>query len=213
MQQIPKTIALAMTGASGAQYGLRLLECLLRDGHQVYLMLSQPAQVVIGMETDLKLPSRPREIERFFTEHYSAAQGQLAVFDRNQWTAPVASGSGAADAMVVCPCTTGTMAAIANGYSDNLIHRAGDVMLKERKPLILVVRETPLSLIHIDNMHKLTLAGAVIMPPAPGFYNRPTTIDELIDFMVAKILDQLHITQHIAPRWGHADIEESAEEQ
>lgn len=197
-----KTIALAMTGASGAPYGLRLLECLLKSGQQVYLMLSKPAQVVIGMETDLSLPGRPREIQRFFRERYAAREDQLRVFDREQWTAPVASGSGAADAMVVCPCTTGTLAALANGLCDNLIHRAGDVMLKERRPLLLVLRETPYSAVHLENMLALTRAGAVIMPSNPGFYHRPESIGDLVDFMVARILDHLGIEQDLLPRWG-----------
>lgn len=197
-----KTIALAMTGASGAPYGLRLLQCLLEAGQAVYLMLSKPAQVVIGMETDLSLPGRPKEIERFFVERFQARPELLKVFDREQWTAPVASGSGAADAMVICPCTTGTLAAVAGGVCDNLIHRAADVMLKERRKLILVLRETPYSAIHLENMLRLTQAGAVIMPSNPGFYHKPTRIEDLVDFMVARILDHLGVDQRLMPRWG-----------
>ncbi len=200
--QNPKRIALAMTGASGAPYGLRLLECLLAAEQTVYLMLSRPAQLVINMETDLNLPSRPKEIQRFFVERHNAKPECLQVFDREQWTAPVASGSAAADAMVVCPCTTGTLSAIAGGNCDNLIHRAGDVMLKERRKLILVLRETPYSAIHLENMLRLTHAGAVIMPSNPGFYNKPTTIEDLVDFMVARILDHLEIPQKLLPKWG-----------
>src|SRR5512141_2517809 len=121
-----KAIALAMTGASGAAYGLRLLECLLRAEQEVYLMLSAPAQVVIGMETDLKLPGRPAEIEAVLAARYGAKTGQLKVFGREQWTAPVASGSSAPRAMVVCPCTSGTLSAIAQGGSDDLLERAAD---------------------------------------------------------------------------------------
>ncbi|MGM0564414.1 MAG: flavin prenyltransferase UbiX [Pseudomonadota bacterium] len=197
-----KTISLAFTGASGAQYGLRLLEELLRQGHRVYLMMSKPAQVVIGMDTDLKLPGRPREIQRFFESRYDCQPGQLSVFDKEEWTAPVASGTGAADAMVICPCTSGTLGAIAAGISDNLIHRAADVALKERKPLLVVLRETPYSAIHLENMLKLTHAGATIMPSNPGFYTRPQSIDDLVDFMVGKILDQLGLEHDLVPRWG-----------
>ena len=197
-----KTISLAFTGASGAQYGLRLLEELLRQGHRVYLMMSKPAQVVIGMDTDLKLPGRPREIQRFFESRYDCQPGQLSVFDKEEWTAPVASGTGAADAMVICPCTSGTLGAIASGISDNLIHRAADVALKERKPLLVVLRETPYSAIHLENMLKLTHAGATIMPSNPGFYTRPQSIDDLVDFMVGKILDQLGLEHDLVPRWG-----------
>jgi 4-hydroxy-3-polyprenylbenzoate decarboxylase len=201
---VSKTIALAMTGASGACYGLRLLECLLASGQQVYLMLSKPAQVVIGMETDLSLPGRPHEIQKFFVERFKCAAEQLQVFDREQWTAPVASGSGAPDAMVICPCTTGTLAAVAAGQCDQLMHRAADVMLKERRPLILVLRETPYSAVHLRNMLAVTEAGAVVMPSNPGFYNRPRHIEELVDFMVARILDHLKIEHTLLPRWGTA---------
>ncbi len=193
-----------MTGASGAPYGLRLLECLLNAQRRVYLMLSQPAQVVIGMETDLSLPGRPAEIERFFRDRHGAGKGQLRVFGKEQWTAPVASGSGAPRAMVVCPCTTGTLAAIAAGTSDNLIDRAADVVLKEGRKLILVPRETPFSSIHLQNMLRLSRAGAVILPPNPGFYHRPASIDQLVDFVVARILDHLEIEHELMPRWGEA---------
>lgn len=191
-----------MTGASGAQYGLRLLECLLSAGEQVYLMLSKPAQVVIGTETELKLPGRLAEIERFFNERYRCEPGQLRVYGREQWTAPVASGSAAAGAMVVCPCTTGTLAAIAAGISDDLIDRAADVTLKENRKLVLVVRETPFSVIHLENMLRLARAGAVILPANPGFYHRPETVDALVDFIVARVLDQLGVDNQLIPRWG-----------
>jgi 4-hydroxy-3-polyprenylbenzoate decarboxylase len=199
-----KTIALAMTGASGALYGLRLLECLLSSKQKVYLMLSKPAQVVIGMETDLALPGRPHEIRKFFVERFECDPEQLEVFDREQWTAPVASGSGAPDAMVICPCTTGTLAAVAAGACDQLMHRAADVMLKERRPLILVLRETPYSTVHLRNMLTVTEAGAVVMPSNPGFYNKPQRIEDLVDFMVARILDHLGIEHALLPRWGSA---------
>jgi 4-hydroxy-3-polyprenylbenzoate decarboxylase len=197
-----KTVALAMTGASGAAYGLRLLECLLASGNDVYLMLSKPAQVVIGMETELSLPGRPHEIRKFFAERFNCGPERLQVFDREQWTAPVASGSGAPDAMVVCPCTTGTLAAVAGGACDQLMHRAADVMLKERRPLILVLRETPYSAVHLRNMLTVTEAGAVVMPSNPGFYNKPRRIEDLVDFMVARILDHLQIDHTLLPRWG-----------
>lgn len=202
MNATQKPIALALTGASGAQYGLRLLECLLDAGEQVYLMISAPAQVVIGMETDLKLPGRTAEIERFFTERHGADPGQLRVFGREEWTAPVASGSSAPRAMVVCPCTTGTLSAIACGASNHLIDRAADVVLKEGRKLILVPRETPLSAIHLENMLKLARLGVCILPPSPGFYHRPHSIDDLVDFVVARILDQLDIDHAVSRRWA-----------
>lgn len=195
-------ISVAMTGASGAAYGLRLLECLLRAGEHVYLMVSQPGQIVIGMETDLKLPARPKEIEETLSRHFDARPGQLHVFGRDQWTAPVASGSHAPRAMVVCPCTSGTLASIANGASRDLLERAADVVLKEQRKLILVLRETPLSAIHLENALKLARLGATIMPACPGFYNRPQSINELVDFMVARVLDHLDIEHALTPRWG-----------
>ncbi|MBK8162140.1 MAG: UbiX family flavin prenyltransferase [Gammaproteobacteria bacterium] len=197
-----KTVALAMTGASGAPYGLRLLECLLQSGVRVPLMLSPPGQVVIAMETDLRLPGTPREIERTLSEHFGAAPGQLQVYGKDQWTAPLASGSGAPDAMVVCPCTSGTLAAIATGNSDNLLERAADVVIKEQRKLILVHREMPVSAIHLEHMLKLARLGVVIMPANPGFYHRPQKIEDLVDFVVARILDHLGVEHRLVPRWG-----------
>lgn len=197
-----RTITLALTGASGVQYGLRLLDCLLAAGVRVYLMLSQPARVVIGMETDLRLPGRQAELQRALAGHYGAVSGQLHVFGEQQWTAPVASGSAPAEAMVICPCTTGTLSAVALGASRSLIERAADVTLKERRKLILVLRETPLSEIHLENMLRLTRIGAVMMPANPGFYHRPESVADLVDFMVARILDHLDVPHSLMPRWG-----------
>lgn len=195
-------ISLAITGASGALYGIRLLECLIRADKQVYLMISSPAKVVIATETDLEMPGRPAEVEEFFSTKFSARPGQLSVFGRDQWMAPVASGSNAPDAMVVCPCSTGTLSAISCGNSRTLIERAADVMLKEQRQLILVPREAPLSAIHLENMLKLAKLGVTILPASPAFYQKPTDIGQLVDFIVARILDHLGIEQHLAPRWG-----------
>lgn len=195
-------IALAMTGASGAIYGLRLLECLLRAEQKVYLMLSMPAQVVIGMETELKLPGRPAEIQEALAARYNAKPDQLSVFGREQWTAPVASGSSAPRAMVICPCTSGTLSAIAQGSSDDLLERAADVVIKEQRQLIVVPREMPLSVIHLENMLKLARLGVTIMPACPGFYHEPRRIEDLVDFVVARILDHLKIEQTLVPPWG-----------
>ena len=202
MSNTPAPIAVAFTGASGIQYGLRLLECLLDAGRDVYLMVSQAAQVVISMETDLQLPGRPEEMQTFLTDHFEARPGQLQVFGRQQWTAPVASGSNPPEAVVVCPCTSGTLASVANGICDDLIDRAADVALKERRKLILVVRETPFSTIHLENMLRLAQAGAVIMPANPGFYFRPQSVDEIVDFMVARVLDHLAVPHTLSERWG-----------
>ena len=201
-RQWEKTVALAITGASGVQYGLRLLECLLAAEVRVYLLISQAGQVVLQMEAGLDLPARPAEAEGFLNEQFSAAPGQLRVFGRQQWTAPVASGTNPPDAMVVCPCTTGTLATIAAGACQDLIDRAADVALKEGRKLILVVRETPFSIVHLENMLRLARAGAVIMPANPGFYFNPTTVDEVIDFMVARVLDHLAVPHRLMRRWG-----------
>ena len=195
-------VVLAMTGASGADYGLRLLQCLLESGFGVHLLISKAAQIVIHMETPLRLPGRPRAIQGYLIEHYACHPRQLRVFGQDEWTAPPASGSALTRGMVVCPCTTGTLAAIANGNSDNLLERAADVTLKEGRKLILAVRETPFSAIHLENMLRLARAGAVILPTNPGFYYRPSTVAELVDFIVARILDQLAITHALLPRWG-----------
>ena len=195
-------IALAMTGASGVQYGLRLLECLIAAGRPVHLMLSKPAIVVIGMETDEKMPGRPAEIERHFGERFKAAPGQLRVYGQDEWTACVASGSGAPGAMVVCPCSMATLSAIAVGASRSLIERAADVMLKERRTLIIVPRETPLSIIHLRNMLAVAEAGGLVLPANPGFYHRPAGVGELVDYVVARILDQLGVGQDLMPGWG-----------
>lgn len=195
-------ITLAITGASGAQYGLRLLQCLVAADKQVFVMISRAAQVVINTETDLKLPGTPTEQEAFLSTEFSAEPEQIKVFGREQWMAPVASGSGAPSKMVVCPCSTGSLSAIACGASNNLIERAADVALKERRQLILVPREAPYSEIHLEHMLKLTRMGSVVIPASPGFYNRPESVEEMIDFVVARILNQLGIEQNLLPQWG-----------
>jgi 4-hydroxy-3-polyprenylbenzoate decarboxylase len=205
LQDWPKTITVALTGASGSQYGLRLVECLLAAGMRVYLLISQAGQVVLKMEADLEVPARPAEAEIFFLDYFKAQPGQLRVFGRQQWTSPVASGSNPPDAMVICPCTTGTLASIAAGVSTSLIDRAADVTMKESRKLILVIRETPFTAIHLENMLRLARAGAVIMPANPGFYFRPTRVGEIVDFMVARILDHLGVPHRLIPRWGKLD--------
>jgi len=196
------SIALAMTGASGAAYGLRLLQCLIDAGEQVHLMLSKPAQMVIDMETDLKISGTPKEIQQQLTTLYNVKEDQLHVWGKEQWHSPVASGSGAPRAMVVCPCTSAFLSAAAHGTSSDLMERAADVAIKEGRKLILVHREMPLSAIHLENALKLARLGVVIMPANPGFYQNPKSIDDLVDFVVARILDQLGIEHQILPRWG-----------
>ena len=195
-------ITLAMTGASGAQYGLRLLQSLVQADREIYFVISDPGLIVVNMETDLKLPKAVREMEKRLQAFAGAKEGQIKVFGQDQWTAPIASGSAAADAMVVCPCTTGALSSIAVGASRNLLERAADVTIKEQKKLILVPRETPLSAIHLEHMLNLARLGVVILPPNPGFYQEPTTLLDLVDFVVARILDQLEIDHKLMKRWG-----------
>ncbi len=195
-------IAVALTGASGMPYGLRLTECLIAQGAAVYLLYSQAAHIVAKQELDLVIPPQPQQAEQFFSERYAAKTGQLRVFGREDWFSPVASGSNPPDAMVICPCTMGTLASVAAGLSDNLIERAADVMLKEQRKLILVPRETPFSVLHLENMLRLAKAGAVIMPANPGFYHHPRRVEDLIDFVVARVLDHLGIAHDLMRPWG-----------
>ncbi len=197
-----RPVVVAWTGASGMIYGLRLVQCLLEAGEEVWLLYSRAAQVVLAMENDLELPGQAEAAAEVLRRRWAGAPGRLRVFGREQWGAPVASGSTRARAMVICPCTTGTLAAVAAGQSDSLLERAADVMLKEGRRLILVPRETPLSVIHLENMLRLARAGAVILPANPGFYHRPAGLEGLADFIVARILDQLEIAHDLVPRWG-----------
>jgi 4-hydroxy-3-polyprenylbenzoate decarboxylase len=199
-----KTITVALTGASGMPYGVRLVECLLAAGCRVWLLYSQVAQVVAKQELDWQLPGRPAEVEAELTARFAAAPGQLRVFGREEWFAPPASGSNPPDAMVVCPCTMGSLAAIATGLSQNLIERAADVVLKEGRQLVLVPRETPLSAVHLENMLKLARLGVCILPANPGFYHHPQSVADLVDFVVARVLDQLGVAHQLMARWGEA---------
>ena len=187
-------------------YGLRLLQCLLESGTRVYLLYSAVAQIVAKQECDVVLSAQPREAQRALGERYGARDGQLLVFGRDDWMAPVASGSNPADAMAICPCTMGTVGALAAGLAENLIERAADVMLKERRRLVLVPRETPLSSIHLDNLLRLSNAGAIIVPPSPGFYTHPRSVDDIVDFVVSRVLDQLGVANALIPRWGDSRI-------
>jgi 4-hydroxy-3-polyprenylbenzoate decarboxylase len=197
-----KTVAVAFTGASGLPYGMRLVECLINAGCQVQLLYSQAAQVVAKQEMDFTLPGRPAEAEIELSTAFSAEPGQLKVYGLQEWFAPFASGSNPPDAYVICPCTMGTLAKVAAGMADDLITRAADVVLKEGRKLIIVPRETPFSVIHLENMLRLAKAGAVILPPNPGFYHHPENIGGMIDFVVARIMDQLGIPQTLIARWG-----------
>jgi 4-hydroxy-3-polyprenylbenzoate decarboxylase len=192
-----RPLALAITGASGAPYWVRLLEILLEADREVHVVASSNAGTVSEAELGL-------DFERALEKARSAAgdKGTLRVFDRGDFFAPMASGSARMAGMVICPCSTGTLARIAQGTSEDLITRAADVCLKERRKLVVVPRETPLSLVHLRNMVSLTEAGGVVLPAMPGFYNRPEGIAGLVDFVVQRILDQLDLDVNISPRWG-----------
>ena len=197
-----KRVTVAITGASGVQYGLRLIECLVKADVKVFVLVSKAAHVVIATETALKIPAQAAAMTQFFTEHYQAKDGQITVLGKEDWMSPVASGSGAPSSMVVCPCSTGALSAIATGASNNLIERAADVVLKERRQLILVPRESPYSAIHLEHMLKLTQMGTTIMPASPGFYHNPQSVGDMVDFMVARVLDHLGIEQTMVAKWG-----------
>jgi len=202
-----KSISLAWTGASGAPYGLKLLECLLAADYQVFLMISSAARVVMATEHGLKLSANSDKAKAQLLELYSEQgadiKGMLHVLGKDEWFSPPASGSAAPKQMVICPCSTGTLAAVATGMSNSLLERAADVVIKERGQLILVPRETPFSSIHLEHMLSLSRLGTTIMPAAPGFYHDPKSIQDLINFMVARILDHLGVEHELTNRWGY----------
>lgn len=202
-QKWPKQISLAITGASGAPYALRLLAQLVAADYQVFLMISSAAKVVFATEEGLQIPSGKELAANWFRKHFNAKQEQIVLCGKEDWFSPVASGSSAPKQMIICPCSTGTLSAVARGACDNLIERAADVTIKERGQLILVPREMPLSTIHLENMLTLSKMGVTIMPAAPGFYHKPERIDDLVDFVVARILDHLGIEQALVSRWGY----------
>ncbi len=201
MADFDRSITLAMTGASGAQYGLRLLECLVQANCQIQFLISEAARIVVETETELALPNDD-DLEEFLALNFDAEPNQIILNTSRDWFSPVASGSSAPPTMIICPASGGTLSAIACGASNNLIERAADVAIKEKQQLIVVPRETPLSEIHLENMLKLAKMGVTVMPAMPGFYQNPQTIDDLVDFVVARILDHLDIEQTLLPRWG-----------
>jgi 4-hydroxy-3-polyprenylbenzoate decarboxylase len=195
-------VALAITGASGAVYGLRLAEELLGAGLRLSLVISSAGLLVLREEQGIDLPLDPAEQGRILQERFGAGEEMLTCYGEKDFLAPMASGSAAPDAMVVCPCSMGTLGRIAAGLSGTLIERAADVAVKEGRPLLLVPRETPLSAIHLENMLKLARLGVKMVPPMPGFYGHPQTMDDLVDFVVGKVLDQLGVEHALFKRWG-----------
>lgn len=198
-----RRITLALTGASGAPYALRLLECLVQADYQVFVLASSAARVVLKTEQGIDWPASPQTLSQQLCADYGAREGQIVACGKEEWFSPVASGSAAPKQMVICPCSMGAVSAIAHGASDNLIERAADVVIKERGQLILVPRESPFSPIHLENMLSLSRIGVTIMPAAPGFYHQPQSVDDLVDFMVARILDHLGVEHQLMQRWGY----------
>ena len=196
-QSLP--IVMAITGASGAPYAVRLLEQLLVADQRVQLIVSSHGLRLLRTETEID------SIEALRTAVGTARWDALVTpFDDGDRGAAPASGSARNRGMVICPCSMGTVSAISQGTSRSLVERAADVALKERRPLVLVPRETPYSAIHLENMLRLTRAGAVVLPASPGFYHRPTAVSELVDFVVARVLDQFGIEHTLGKRWGEA---------
>ncbi len=193
---------IAITGASGAPYALRLLQVLLQKGHNIYLTISGDGLTILGEETGVFLKGSENDIQYSFERQFDVKEGQLRYFDEDTMYAPIASGSTRVDAMVVVPCSMKALSSIANGFASNLIERAADVTIKERRKLILVPRETPLSAIHLRNMLSLAELGCHIIPAMPAFYHHPKGLPDLVDFMVGRILDTLGIENDLAPRWG-----------
>lgn len=202
----PLPIILAVTGASGAPYALRLLSELVRLGRPVWLIVSSHGLRLLRTESGVSDIANLRE--RVGAEGWDRS---VTVFDDSDRGARPASGSARSAGMVVCPCSMGTLAAIGLGTSRSLVERAADVTLKERRRLVLVPRETPLSRVHIENMLRVTEAGATVLPAAPGFYHSPRSVDDLVAFVVARILDQLGVDNDVAPRWEEGARQPQAE--
>lgn len=195
-------VAVAITGASGAIYGLRLIEELLAAGCRVSLLISRAGFIVLKEECGLEWTGDELALNAVLQGHFKAAPDSLTFYGDNNFYSPLASGSSAADAMVVVPCSMGSLARIAAGLSGNLLERAADVMLKEGRPLLLMPRETPLSAIHLENMLKLARLGVAIIPPMPGFYGHPQTVADMVNFVVSRVLERLGVENRLAKRWG-----------
>lgn len=193
-----RTFAVGFCGGSGIVYGIRFVEVLLRLGHTVHLAATGASLRVMKHEAGLDVdPARP-DLGALFA---SELRARLFVHDLAAVEATPSSGSARIAATVLVPCSMGTLARVAHGFSSNLVERMADVALKEGRPLLVVPRETPLSVIHLENMTKLARAGAIVLPAMPGFYHRPTTLQQLVDFVVGKMLDRLSVPHDLVPRW------------
>jgi flavin prenyltransferase len=196
-----KRIVVGITGASGSIYGLRLVEELLAQQVAVTLLLTRAGRQVTAFETGLELPETHKDCQ-VALQNYFRSHERFAYLALDDFFAPIASGTSAPDAMVICPCSMGTVGRIAAGLSETLLERVADVALKERRELILVPRETPFNQIHLENLLRLSKAGAHILPAMPGFYQRPQSVAEMVDFVVGKVLDSLGVKHQLFKRWG-----------
>ncbi|TQV76539.1 UbiX family flavin prenyltransferase [Aliikangiella marina] len=198
-----KRVTLGITGASGAPYALHLLTNLTRHFDEVHLMITDAARVVLATESALKIPESPAKIVKTLTDYCQCEEGIIKVYAKENWYAPVASGSAAPKQMIICPASMGCVSAIATGASNTLLERAADVVIKEKGQLILLPREMPFSTIHLRNLLSLSEAGVTIMPAAPGFYHNPDNIDDLVSFVTGRILNHLGINNNLSKAWGY----------
>ncbi len=198
-----KQITMALTGASGAIYGLNLLTNLVKHYQQVHVLITDAARIVLATELNLKLPEAPSKIQNILSDYSECDNDIIKVYAKENWYAAIASGSAAPSQMVICPASMGCISAIATGASNNLLERAADVVLKEKGQLIVLPREMPFSTIHLRNLLTLSEAGATIMPACPGFYHDPKAIQDLVDFVVARILNHLGVKNTLNKQWGY----------
>ena len=196
------TYTVAISGASGAPYALRLLQALTKGGHSIYLTISGDGLSILNDETGMMLKGSETDIQYALEKHLEAKEGQINFFDEDNMSAPIASGSVKVDAMVVIPCSMKALASISQGFASNLIERAADVMLKEKRKLIIVPRETPLSVIHLRNMLRLAEAGCHVIPAMPAFYHHPKRVSDMVDFVAGRVLDSMGVDNDLSPRWG-----------
>lgn len=193
---------IGITGASGAIYGIRLISYLAEKGHKIYLSISKDGISIIADEIGIDWHGNEFEVNKKIKEYFKTPENAVQYFAEDNFYSPAASGSVKAEAMIIAPCSMKALSAVANGFSSNLIERAADVTLKERRMLVMVPRETPLNSIHLENMLKLSKMGVRIVPPNTAFYNNPKTIDDMVDFIIGRILDCLNIENNLYTRWG-----------
>lgn len=196
------TYTVAITGASGSIYGVRLLQYLLKNRHKVFLVITKEGSLILKEEVGYDWSGSGKAVEKKIKRDLKTDKGSLLLLSEDNLCAPISSGSAQVDAMVIIPCSMKTLSGIAHGYANNLVERSADVMIKEGRPLILVPRETPLNSIHLKNMLILSEMGIKIIPPMPAFYSHPQNIEDIVDFIVGKVLDSLQIKNNLYKRWG-----------